>query len=703
MSFVEDRITVSSIIVDCVVGVRPEERIKLQPVIVALTLFLDTSECGRSDDLNETVDYSALAKRAARVCREAQAYTLEALASLLARASLYSPGFERVQRVLVRLDKPEAMKLGKPSIEIERSRNFFKGKEAEPFILPPLSPIASVTTTSDSEQGDIVYLGLGSNQGPRANLIQTALNLLQDTGYLGEGKFVRLLNTSFMYETPPAYVLDQPSFLNAAAKVCTNLSAIELLDHIKERVEKKLGRLLEGEEGASPRFGPRCIDVDILFFGPHQSINVCGSETQRDLIIPHPRITERDFALGPLCDMAPALVHPQFGISVLELFRRLPSVSLQRLTPCCNCGLGGGQMSTSLLSNSELKIKSDEKYLKLGKQSKTLVMGVLNVTPDSFSDGGSFVFVEAALSQAKAMLLSGVSIIDVGGQSTRPGAELVSAEEESARVLPVLKALRKELGESCPILSVDTFYAQVAESAVTLQGGGADIVNDVSGGTMDNNMLPLVARLGVPIILMHMRGTPQTMASFATYASTPSSSSSSSSSLQQQTPILSVESPSSSTDIAESKAVVDIVRSELLVRVQSALNAGINRWNIILDPGLGFAKTPVHSVALLRASSVLFSPPSDALLANIPMPAKPPYDLNLWSEKGNFSFPTLYGPSRKGFIGLSSGKSNPKDRDWGTAAAVTASIALGASIVRVHNVEALHDVVKVSDAIYRML
>jgi len=166
---------------------------------------------------------------------------------------------------------------------------------------------------------------------------------------------------------------------------------------------------------------------------------------------------------------------------------------------------------------------------------------------------------------------------------------------------------------------------------------------------------------------------------------------------------LSVETSTSSTDIAESKAVVDIVRSELLVRVQSALNAGINRWNIILDPGLGFAKTPVHSLALLRASSVLFSPPSDALLANIPMPAKPPYDLNLWSEKGNFSFPTLYGPSRKGFIGLSSGKSNPKDRDWGTAAAVTASIALGASIVRVHNVEALHDVVKVSDAIYRML
>ena len=698
-----DRITVSSITVDCVVGVRPEERVKLQPVIVALTLFLDTSECGRSDDLNETVDYSALAKRAARVCREAQAYTLEALAALLARAALYSPGFERVQRVLVRLDKPEAMKLGKPCVEIERGRDFFKGKEAEPFILPLIVSTTSVVTGTssavqpESDDGEFVYLALGSNTGPRANLIQAALILLQDTRELGEGKFVRICNTSFLYETPPAYVLDQPSFLNAAAKVKTNLSASDLLDHIKERVEKRLGRLLEGEEGASPRFGPRCIDVDILFFGPFQSVTICGSEQQRDLVIPHPRIAERDFALGPLCDIAPSLVHPQFGVSILEMFRRLPSVTLQRVTPCCS---GLGLQSTLPLSTKEGKRRMDreERFLKLGKRNKTLVMGVLNITPDSFSDGGNFDTIEAVVLQAKAMISAGVSIIDVGGQSTRPGATLVSRDDEKARVLPVFQALRRELGESCPILSVDTFYAEVAESAVSLEGGGADIVNDVSGGTMDNNMLPVVARLGVPIILMHMRGTPQTMTSFASYAITPSSSSSS---LQTQSSSSSNDSSSLSSDAAERSSVLEVVRSELLVRVQEALNAGINRWNIILDPGLGFAKTPLHSLALLGSSSVLFSPPSDSLSANIPMPAKPPYDSNAWSEKGNFSFPTLYGASRKGFIGLSSGRSNPADRDWGSAAAVIASIALGASIVRVHNVEALHDVVKVSDAIYR--
>jgi len=150
-------------------------------------------------------------------------------------------------------------------------------------------------------------------------------------------------------------------------------------------------------------------------------------------------------------------------------------------------------------------------------------------------------------------------------------------------------------------------------------------------------------------------------------------------------------------------AVVESVRSELIERVQLGLNAGIYRWNLILDPGLGFAKTPLHSLALLGPTSVLFSPPSHALSAKIPMPAKPPYDTHSWSEKGNFSFPMLYGASRKGFIGIATGQTNPKERDWGTAAAVTASIALGASIVRVHNVEGLHDVVKVSDAIFKLL
>jgi len=259
-------------------------------------------------------------------------------------------------------------------------------------------------------------------------------------------------------------------------------------------------------------------------------------------------------------------------------------------------------------------------------------MGILNVTPDSFSDGGDFNSLTAALKQAQQLVRDGADIIDVGGQSTRPGAAQISTEEELKRVIPVIKALRQEL--SVPI-SVDTTRASVAEAAIL---AGASWVNDISGATFDDAMLSVVSELGVPIVLMHIRGTPQTMQQLTDY-----------------------------------EDVVREVYQFLAKRIDAAMNARIKRSHLIIDPGIGFAKTYAQNIQLLQR-------------------------LKEFSALG---VPILVGPSRKSFIGQLLNQSEPKKRVWGTAAACCGAIAAGADILRVHDVSQMYDVVRVADAIWR--
>ncbi|TRU70420.1 MAG: dihydropteroate synthase [Microcystis viridis Mv_BB_P_19951000_S69] len=263
---------------------------------------------------------------------------------------------------------------------------------------------------------------------------------------------------------------------------------------------------------------------------------------------------------------------------------------------------------------------------------RTYIMGVLNVTPDSFSDGGEFDKVENALLQAMKMIEAGADIIDIGGQSTRPGAQEISLEAELSRVIPVITAIRQQ--SSIPI-SLDTTRAIVAAQGIA---AGADLINDISGGTFDRLLLPTVAKLAVPIILMHLRGNPQTMQSLTHYDN-----------------------------------LVKEIKEFLQDRVKEALQWGIARENIIIDPGIGFAKTGRQNLELLR-------------------------------ELGQFrdlDLPILIGLSRKRFIGDITGKDDPKERVFGTAAACAIAIAKGADILRVHDVAAIVDVRKVVDAIER--
>ena len=258
-------------------------------------------------------------------------------------------------------------------------------------------------------------------------------------------------------------------------------------------------------------------------------------------------------------------------------------------------------------------------------------MGILNITPDSFSDGGEFYSINTALLQGKKMVAEGADIIDIGGQSTRPGATQISLKEELSRVIPVIKALRDEI--SVPI-SIDTTRAEVVREAIA---AGANVVNDISGGTFDAEMFPTVAKLKVPIILMHIRGTPQTMQTLTDY-----------------------------------EDLVGEIYQWLSQRIEAACAAGIERWRLIIDPGIGFAKTKEQNIELLRRLS----------------------------EFRSLGVPILVGPSRKSFIGHILHRPEPKERVWGTAAACCRAIAAGVDILRVHDVAPMYDVCRMADTLW---
>jgi dihydropteroate synthase len=265
---------------------------------------------------------------------------------------------------------------------------------------------------------------------------------------------------------------------------------------------------------------------------------------------------------------------------------------------------------------------------------RTLVMGVLNVTPDSFSDGGEFLDPQRAVERALEMEHAGADLLDIGGESTRPGSTGTPTETELARILPVLEGLRSAL--KIPI-SVDTRKSEVAEAAIR---AGAQIINDVSGLRSDPRIAEVAHRHGVPLILMHMRGEPETM---------------------QEGPF--------------ARDVMKDVMQGLRGSITKAQEGGLAKSQIIVDPGIGFGKSFEQNYELLR---------------KLP-------------ELSKLGFPLLVGTSRKGFLGATlarDGKSAPvEDRLWATAATVTASILGGAHIVRVHDMAEMVQVARVADCV----
>jgi dihydropteroate synthase len=261
--------------------------------------------------------------------------------------------------------------------------------------------------------------------------------------------------------------------------------------------------------------------------------------------------------------------------------------------------------------------------------SRTYVMGVVNVTPDSFSDGGEWFDAGRACARGCALVEAGADIVDVGGESTRPGSRPVAPDEQWRRIAPVIAELAART-----LVSVDTCSAEVAERAL---GAGAELVNDVSGGALDAALLPVVARHGAAVILGHLRGTPATMA----------------------------EAPAFDDVVGE-------VTDELSARIERAVAAGVERGRILVDPGLGFGKTARHNLELLGRLG----------------------------ELARLGCPIVVGASRKSFLGQLTGRP-AGERELGTAAADTIAILHGAHVVRVHDVAAQIDAVRVADAIAR--
>lgn len=438
----------------------------------------------------------------------------------------------------------------------------------------------------------ILYLALGTNLGQRAGNLRAALAALT--------KLVKIKRVSPVYETEPWGYTDQPAFYNQVIEAETSLSPRDLLAAIKG-LEDRLGRQ------PSFRYGPRLIDIDVLFYD-----NAVVAED--DLAIPHPRMSERAFVLTPLADLAPNLLHPTLHQPVRDLLAAVDQTGIRRVLP---------------------------RLPAFG--ARTYVMGVLNLTPDSFSGDGILQGahpLEAALAQARRFVAAGADILDVGGESTRPGAQPVSAQEEQERVVPVIAALAAELDV---LLSVDTSKAAVAEAALQ---AGAHWVNDVWALRADPDMAAVAARHSAPLVLMHNRLKPN------------------SAELQERLGGRYVG--------VHYDDLIGEIRQELLESVALAEAAGIPGEQIILDPGVGFGKTVEQNLTLI----------------------------NRLDEICALGYPVLLGPSRKSFIGYTLDLP-PDQRVEGTAAAVAVGIARGADIIRVHDVEIMARVARMTDAIVR--
>ncbi|ORX43819.1 Dihydropteroate synthase [Piromyces finnis] len=586
----DDTYTIDKLNVNTVIGFNDCEKVVKQALDITISYYPKVdSEIKAIEDLSNIINCKILADEVNDLVERTRFITIEALASSIANCCLTSFGVEKVN---VRVEKPNAITFASASaVEIERDISS----------IPKLNKKYQSHFQSEKRAPThVAYIALGGNIGEVAKNISKAVKLL--------GEKCKVLQTSYLYETSPMYVVDQPNFLNAACKVLTDLDPFELLAFLK-KIEKDIGRV------PSIRNGPRAVDLDILFYDKL----ILKTE---NLIIPHPRISERRFVLEPLNDIAKNLIHPtkqQTINSLLKVLKHNPSEAYNKVR----------------------RVMPIRKQLWRWNE-KTYLMGILNATPDSFSDGGKYNTLETGLAHAKEMVENQVDIIDIGGMSTRPFSDDgVTEEEELRRVIPLIKAIRAEpWGKDIPI-SVDTFRAEVALQSVE---AGADLINDVTGGEGDPRMFEVMAQTDVPVCLMHMRGTPKTMQLECEYE----------------------------------KGVLHEIEHVIADRVEKAELLGVRLWNVILDPGIGFSKNVEQNFEIVRGMETLVN--ENSRLANMP---------------------TLVGPSRKSFIGKTLNKPVPSERVWGTAAVCTALIAVNTSIIRVHDFKEMKDIITISDKIYR--
>ncbi|MEM7798945.1 MAG: dihydropteroate synthase [Chloroflexota bacterium] len=460
----------------------------------------------------------------------------------------------------------------------------------------------------------VVYFSLGTNLGDRFYNLRRALLHLSE--------FVQIEKVSPIYKTPPwGPIADQPSFYNIAAKGYTSLTPDRLLQQIKG-IETEIGRIL------TDKWGPRLIDIDILYFSNRVI-------SDGNLTIPHAQIDKRGFVLVPLADIASEHEDPRTQTKVKSM---LANLSVEE------------RLEIELVSHSgplfpQPFLKRPPTGIEWGK--RTYLMGVLNITPDSFSGDGlkssaADDVVERAVALASRFIEEGADILDVGGESTRPGYEEISARAEIERVVPVIDGIRKRFPEV--VISIDTYRSETAQAALR---AGADWINDIWGLQFDPEIGTVAAQTGAPVIIMHNgRNRPR----------------------QERD-----DGAGGYYGYYHYDDLIGEIVRELSEAADLALSKGVAPDQIILDPGIGFGKTAPQNIELLRKMDQLRT----------------------------LGYPILLGSSRKGFIGSYLGKLPASERTEGTAATVSIGISKGADIVRVHDMKAISRIARMTDLLVR--
>lgn len=626
------KVLIQNLKLDVIIGIFTFERFQTQPIEVNIELDLAEAEAGIDMQLPQNIlDYT----------KNTNFKTVEAF--VLNVTKLVYQLCPLAANVKVRVLKTNIIEYTQVGVQCERTaldvENYplveFNQSDitTESFHLPNLNNETTI------QQGDdhIVYLAFGSNLGNQLRNINIAMNELNSHDQ------IEILQTSSLYKSKPMYYLDQDDFINGCLKIKTSLTPHELLKVCKSIEYESLKRIKHFDNG------PRSIDLDILLYD--QSI-----VNTPDLNIPHIDMIHRNFVLYPLCDLLPpTFVHPVTAETIHSHLDQLkPSdKSIQESSKLTNI--------IPLLQTSE-----DFKYLEfdlINNQTETKLMSILNVTPDSFSDGSKAnLDLENIMHKVEKMVANGVDIIDIGGCSTRPGSIQPPLQDELDRVLPVVKSIKAKYGDSI-IISVDTYRSKVAEESIKL---GCDIINDISGGSFDEEMYDVIAKYDVTYIINHTRGNISNMNSLTDYQGT----------------------ENDSIEIFDPKeTIINEIGKELSDKISLMYTKGIKRWQLILDPGLGFAKGLHENLNIIRN-----------------LPHFKEYQQLKQDRYISFKYiPVLVGPSRKKFIGTITKKQTAVERLNGTSASITASIGFGSDIVRVHDYKEMKDVCLMGDAIYKNL
>lgn len=576
--------------------------------------------------------------------------TVEALVMLTAQWILQN--FPNVESAAVHVTKPNAIVYTEGvGVSCFYRRVDFVGKD--PIVLTKATETKlfdlPVELHSDFTGHHTVLIAVGSNEGNQLENINRALSLLD------AHPNITVEATSSLYVSRAMYYTEQPDFYNGAFRLSVeDLSPHELLEVLKNIEYGEMSRVKEFENG------PRTIDLDIILYD-NVTVNT------DDLIVPHKSMLERTFVLQPLCELLPPdYIHPVTAEPVHNHLSKLLA------TP----------VDPQVQKSSELVLLvpgSGGRVLKFNHngRSPTVLMGVFNATPDLFSDGGRNFNLDASTIVTTALRLKseGAHIIDVGGVSTRPGSSEPLCEDELARVLPVVKAIRAEPQLDSVLVSVDTYRAEVARQVLQ---HGADIINDISMGLFDEEIFSVVAEAGCGYIMNHTRGTPESMSKLTDYSE--SQGHLVESFIDEAKGLL----PPLEDD---AQKLISGVSRELATQMVIAGKRGVRKWQIILDPGVGFAKNLKQNLQLVRHAR------------RFKQYAQTDLDSGMYTSFHGMSM--LIGTSRKRFLGTITGQDVASDRVIATAASVVACIEQGTDIVRVHDVAEVKQAAQTADALYR--